>query len=95
MDNIPESAKANVDAKYDRPVWYLSLPAFKYVEDVKKLARDNGLRIIDANVTSDRTGECKEPPAVTLRPEFAPKVATAPAVDPAPVDPVPLHKGKK
>ena len=61
------------EPKYQKSVWYLPLPAFLYVEDVKKLARDNGLRIVDANVTQDRSGACEDPPKVTLRPEYAPK----------------------
>jgi hypothetical protein len=54
-------------ANEQKPIWYLPGPNFQYVEDVKALAREAGLRIIDANVTSDRSDEAEDPPKVTLK----------------------------
>jgi len=54
-------------ANEQKPIWYLPGPNFQYVEDVKALAREAGLRIIDANVTSDRSDEAADPPKVTLK----------------------------
>jgi hypothetical protein len=54
-------------ANEQKPIWYLPGPNFQYVEDVKALAREAGLRIIDANVTSDRTDAAENPPEVTLK----------------------------
>lgn len=60
------------DPALRRPVWYLPGAPWRYVEDVKKLAAAAGLKIIDAEMTVDRSGEHPNPPKVTLRPEFAP-----------------------
>ena len=54
-------------ANEQKPIWYLPGPNFQYVEDVKALAREAGLRIVDANVTSDRSNAVENPPEVTLR----------------------------
>jgi hypothetical protein len=54
-----------------QPIWYLPGPTHQYVEDVKALAREAGLRIIDANVTTDRSDAAENPPAVTLKPGAA------------------------
>lgn len=54
--------------KDEKKIWYLPGPTFQYNEDVNALAREHGLRIIDANVTADRTNEEKHPPKVTLKP---------------------------
>ncbi len=51
-----------------QPIWYLPGPTFQYVEDVKALAREAGLRIIDANATTDRSNAAENPPEVTLKP---------------------------
>ena len=48
-------------------IWYLPGPFHQYQEDVKALAKQAGLRIIDASVTSNRDGEAKETPAVTVK----------------------------
>lgn len=66
-----------------KPIWYLAGPFYQYNEDVKKLAMAAGLRIIDANVTLDRT-DAADPdrlPEVTLVADGlpAPKEAAAPA----------------
>lgn len=48
-------------------IWYLPGPFHRYEDDVKAIAKKNGLFIIDANVTEDRTGETENPPEVTLK----------------------------
>ena len=48
-------------------IWYLPGPFHQYLEDVKALAKEHGLRIIDANVTESREGEADDVPEVTLR----------------------------
>lgn len=48
-------------------IWYLPGPFHQYLEDVKALAKERGLRIIDANVTESREGEADDVPEVTLR----------------------------
>lgn len=48
-------------------IWYLPGPFHQYREDVKALAKEHGLRIIDANATEDREGEAFDVPEVTLR----------------------------
>lgn len=62
-------------------IWYLELPAYRYNENVQELAKAAGLRIIDANVTSDRTGAAPDEdlPVVTLREEFTPEYLAAQA----------------
>ena len=47
-------------------IWYLPGPFHRYEQDVKALAKEAGLRIIDANVTESRDGECENPPEVTV-----------------------------
>lgn len=58
-----------------KPIWYLPGPNFQYVEDVKALAREAGLRIIDANTTTDRSNAAENPPEVTLKPAVASSTA--------------------
>lgn len=48
-------------------IWYLPGPFHQYQEDVKALAKEAGLRIIDANVTDDRGDEAVDTPEVTLK----------------------------
>ncbi|WP_456254892.1 hypothetical protein ACP3PM_20760 [Pseudomonas iridis] len=48
-------------------IWYLPGPFHQYRENVKELAKERGLRIVDANVTEDREGEAFDVPEVTLR----------------------------
>lgn len=57
------------DHNLDRPpVWYLPGPFYQYNEDVKKLAKRAGLRIIDSTLTEDRSYAADESklPKVTL-----------------------------
>lgn len=48
-------------------IWYLPGPFHQYREDVKALAKEHGLRIIDANTTESRDGEADDVPEVTVR----------------------------
>ncbi|MFL8988679.1 hypothetical protein Q8X48_13150 [Pseudomonas sp. QLc11A] len=51
----------------DKNIWYLPGPFHRYKDDVKAIAKKAGLRIVDANVTESREGECEKPPKVTLK----------------------------
>ncbi|MBW0236344.1 hypothetical protein [Pseudomonas sp. D1HM] len=48
-------------------IWYLPGPFHRYQEDVKVLAREAGLRIIDANVTAIRDDAAEDVPTVTVK----------------------------
>lgn len=48
-------------------IWYLPGPFHKYEGDIKKLAREAGLRIIDANVTESRENAAEKVPEVQLK----------------------------
>lgn len=51
-------------------IWYLAGPFHQYQEDVKALAKEHGLVILDSNAATSRKGEAKEVPEVTIRPEL-------------------------
>jgi hypothetical protein len=51
----------------NKNIWYLPGPFHQYQEDVKALAKENGLRIVDANATESRDDEAKDVPEVTVR----------------------------
>jgi hypothetical protein len=51
----------------NKNIWYLPGPFHQYQEDVKALAKENGLRIIDANATGSRKDEADDVPEVTVR----------------------------
>ena len=51
----------------NKNIWYLPGPFHQYQEDVKALAKEAGLRIIDANVTEGREDEADNTPKVTLK----------------------------
>lgn len=57
----------------NKNTWYLPGPFHQYQEDVKALAKEHGLRIVDANATESREGAADDVPDVTLR-----QVAPAP-----------------
>jgi hypothetical protein len=48
-------------------IWYLPGPFHQYSEDIKALAKEAGLRIIDASVTASREGAAEDVPAVTIK----------------------------
>ncbi|MFJ2527828.1 hypothetical protein [Pseudomonas helmanticensis] len=48
-------------------IWYLPGPFHQYREDVKALAKEHGLRIVDANATESRDDEAEDVPEVTVR----------------------------
>ncbi|MCY1408204.1 hypothetical protein D3C76_551280 [compost metagenome] len=54
----------------DNNIWYLPGPFHRYEDDVKALAKKAGLRIIDANVTESRDGECEKSPKAKLKAEY-------------------------
>lgn len=51
-------------------IWYLPGPFHQYAEDIKALAKEAGLVIIDANAAEGRKGAAKDVPEVTIRPEL-------------------------
>jgi len=51
-------------------IWYLPGPMFQYNEDVKALARQAGLKIIDANVAVGRANAAQDVPEVTIKAEY-------------------------
>ena len=51
-------------------IWYLAGPFHQYQENVKALAQEAGLVIVDANAATSRKGEAKDVPEVTIRPEL-------------------------
>ncbi|HGY9625448.1 TPA: hypothetical protein ACOJM5_001810 [Pseudomonas putida] len=51
-------------------IWYLPGPFHQYQENVKELAREHGLVIVDANVAEGRKGAAKDVPEATIRPEL-------------------------
>ncbi|NWD74831.1 hypothetical protein HX890_12025 [Pseudomonas gingeri] len=51
----------------NKNIWYLAGPFHQYQEDVKALAKERGLRIIDANATESRDDEAREVPGVTVK----------------------------
>lgn len=51
-------------------IWYLAGPFHQYRENVKALAQEHGLRIVDANAAQSREGEAEDVPEVTIRPEL-------------------------
>lgn len=59
----------------DKNIWYLPGPFHRYEDDIKAIAKKAGLRIIDANVTESRAGECEKPPKAKLKAEFEPAKA--------------------
>ena len=46
-------------------IWYVKFPTFQYNEDVKALAKERGLTIIDAKF--DDGDGVKDPPELTLK----------------------------
>ncbi len=58
MENVPAN------------IWYLPGPMFQYNEDVKALARQAGLKIIDANVAVGRANAAEDVPEVTIKAEY-------------------------
>lgn len=51
----------------NKNIWYLPGPFHQYQEDVKALAKQNGLRIVDANATESRDDGAEDVPEVTVR----------------------------
>ena len=51
----------------NKNIWYLPGPFHQYQEDVKALAKANGLRIVDASVTESREDAAGDVPDVTIK----------------------------
>lgn len=51
----------------NKNIWYLPGPFHQYQEDVKALAKANGLRIIDSSATESREDAADEVPDVTIK----------------------------
>lgn len=51
----------------NKNIWYLPGPFHQYQEDVKALAKANGLRIIDASATESREDAADDLPEVTIK----------------------------
>lgn len=51
----------------NKNIWYLPGPFHQYQEDVKSLAKANGLRIVDASVTESREDAAEQVPDVTVK----------------------------
>lgn len=51
----------------NKNIWYLSGPFHQYQEDVKALAKANGLRIVDSSVTESREDAADDVPDVTVK----------------------------
>lgn len=60
-------------------IWAVPHPTFRYVEDVKAVARKAGLRVVDpAFLSAAEEADvvaAKDAPKLTLKPEFAPAKA--------------------
>lgn len=54
----------------DNNIWYLPGPFHRYEDDVKAIAKKNGLRIIDSNATESRDNEAEKPPKAKLKAEY-------------------------
>ncbi len=46
--------------------WYVTLPAYLYQEDVKALAKENDLKVIDSRFQGDNK-QCKNAPKLTVK----------------------------
>ena len=59
-----------------RKVWLVEHPTYRYIEDVKKLARKADLIVVDSAFASDDevadAVSSDDAPKLTLKPEFAP-----------------------
>ena len=51
----------------NKNIWYLPGPFHQYQEDVKALAKANGLRIVDASVTESREDAADDLPEVSIK----------------------------
>lgn len=69
--------------KHENNVWYLAGPFYRYEQDVKKLAKAAGVRIIDANVTKSRKNAAnpEDLPSVSLKPEYRPAKGKQPTAE--------------
>jgi len=83
-------------------IWYVAHPTYVYNEDVKALAREARLIVVDPAVAPGQPNAADEVPALTIRAEYLPPVDELPAVEAAEgapeadpeADPAPKGKGK-
>ena len=54
-----------------RERWYVDFPTYRYNEDVKKIARQKDLKIINARYQG-KAEQCKNAPKLTLKKEYQP-----------------------
>ena len=47
-------------------IWYVAFPTYQYIEDVKALARQAGVKVIDAKFQGDKP-QCENPPKLTKK----------------------------
>ena len=52
--------------------WYIEFPTYRYVEDVKELAKKHSLQIVDKRFQG-KEKQCQKPPKLTLKEEYRPK----------------------
>ncbi len=57
-------------------IWYVALPALQYTEDIKGLAKEAGLKIVDAKYQGD-ADQCENPPKLTLKVDKEPQLEAA------------------
>jgi len=55
--------------------WFIDFPTYKYVENVKELAREHGLSIVDAKFQGEQK-QCLNAPSLSLKEEYRPKTKT-------------------
>lgn len=60
-------------------VWYVKFPTYQYNEDVKLLAKENGLKIIDAQF--DKGDGVKDAPKLTVKGEAVASKPKKPKTD--------------
>lgn len=58
-------------------IWLVKFPLYKYSQDVKKVARQKGLKIVDSRfkngVNSENVVSATEAPKLTIKPEYQKK----------------------
>ena len=47
------------------PVWYVEFPLYQYEEDVQKVAKEEGLKILDSSFQGENK-QCKDAPKLTV-----------------------------
>jgi len=50
----------------DKSIWYVGFPTYQYNEDVKAIAKEQGLKIIDSRFKGDNK-QCAKAPKLTVK----------------------------